>query len=98
VSVPLFVALKRCWWEQYRDGTKRVEWRVYGPRWNCRVAWKGRPVTLSLGYSGPRIAAEVVRTRKVPRALAPEKARQFYPDATHFCAILVSVSGPPTYS
>jgi hypothetical protein len=95
----MFVPLARVWWERYADGTKRVEWRAYGPRWNRQVAFPGRAVTLSLGYSGPRLAATVVRTRRVSRDDAPAACQDMWPHASHFCAIWVSVDiGPPTYS
>lgn len=47
---PLFVPLKTKYFEQFRDGTKREELRVYGPRWNERTCCPGRAVTLSKGY------------------------------------------------
>jgi hypothetical protein len=54
---PLFIPLKRVFWEMFRDGTKPnfEEYRPYGPRWNERVCVVGRPVILSLGYNGPRL-------------------------------------------
>lgn len=47
---PLFVPLKTEYWQQFRDGTKRDELRLYGPRWNERTCQVGREVTLSKGY------------------------------------------------
>lgn len=47
---PLFVPLKTEYFEQFRDGTKRDELRLYGPRWNEQTCPVGRPVTLSKGY------------------------------------------------
>lgn len=47
---PLFVPLKTEYWQQFRDGTKRDELRLYGPRWNERTCAVGREVTLSKGY------------------------------------------------
>lgn len=47
---PLFVPLKTEYWQQFRDGTKRDELRLYGPRWNERTCAIGREVTLSKGY------------------------------------------------
>ena len=47
---PLFVPLKTEYWQQFRDGTKRDELRLYGQRWNERTCAIGREVTLSKGY------------------------------------------------
>jgi hypothetical protein len=46
----LFIALKREFFEAFKDGSKREEFRAYGPRWNERTCRVGRRVTLSLGY------------------------------------------------
>jgi hypothetical protein len=86
---PLFVVLRRQWYEAFRDGGKRIEWRVYGPRWNRQTAYRGRPVTLSLGYSGARLRGVVVRARRVRADLAPAAARAIYPNARYLCAIHV---------
>lgn len=51
---PLFIPLKREWFEAFRDGRKSVEYRPYGPRWNERTCQLGRPVVLSLGYGKHR--------------------------------------------
>jgi len=56
----MFIPLRRKYFEQFLAGTKRIEYRLHGPRWNERTAWIGRPVTLSLGYSGARLSARVV--------------------------------------
>jgi hypothetical protein len=51
---PLFVPLRREWFNAFARGEKTVEWRREGPKWNrgtCRV---GRRVVLSLGYQGRR--------------------------------------------
>ncbi len=56
---PLFIPLKRQWFEAFSDGSKTVEYRRYGPRWNERTCTPGRPVVLSLGYSGARITARI---------------------------------------
>lgn len=47
---PLFIPLKREYFEQFRTGEKIYEYRPYGPRWNERTCTPGRTVTLSLGY------------------------------------------------
>jgi hypothetical protein len=56
---PLFIPLKREWFEKFRDGSKTIEYRRLGPKWNPKVCWIGRPVILSNGYSGARITARI---------------------------------------
>lgn len=46
----LFIPLKSEFFEKFKSGEKDTEFRVYGPRWNCRTCIKGRKVTLSKGY------------------------------------------------
>lgn len=88
---PLFIPLRSEWFQAFRDGRKRVEWRAWGPRWNRDVAHRGRPVVLSHGYSGARIRGTVVRTRRVPAHRAPAGARSIYPGARFLCAIHVAL-------
>lgn len=47
---PLFIPLKREYYEAFVDGTKTVEYRKNGPRWNAQTCVVGRPVVISLGY------------------------------------------------
>jgi hypothetical protein len=47
---PLFIPLKREFFEAFERGEKTTEYRKYGPRWNERTCTVGREVTLSLGY------------------------------------------------
>lgn len=47
---PMFIPLKRAYFEAFKAGTKSEEFRPEGPRWNSRVCAVGRPVVLSLGY------------------------------------------------
>ena len=62
---PLFIPLKKPYFLAFADGSKRAEYRVYGPRWNERTCWPGRLATLSCGYSGARISARVASFRTV---------------------------------
>jgi hypothetical protein len=57
---PLFVALRSKYFEAFAAGTKTIEYRRYGPRWNERTARIGRRVVLSNGYSGARLQARVM--------------------------------------
>lgn len=64
---PLFIPLKTIYFEQFANGTKTTEYRPYGPRWNERTCWNGRPVTLSKGYGKyARLSGVVERTAIEP--------------------------------
>lgn len=57
---PLFIPLKREFFEAFKNGTKTVEYRKAGPRWNTRTLIVGRPVVLSLGYGkGNRLSGAI---------------------------------------
>jgi hypothetical protein len=62
---PLFVPLKGAYFFQFENGTKpnMEEYRPYGPRWNERTCWVGRPVTLRYGYRGRSLRAVIVGFR-----------------------------------
>ena len=62
---PLFVPLKTQYFRAFEDGSKTIEYRRYGARWNERTAWIGRPVTLSHGYSAGRLYGRVVSVQRV---------------------------------
>lgn len=47
---PLFIPLKRQFFNAFRAGTKTEEYRLHGPRWHQGTCTIGRPVVLSLGY------------------------------------------------
>ncbi len=53
-SKPLFIPLKREFFEAFEAGTKTEEFRQHGARWNERTCSIGRAVTLSLGYGRQR--------------------------------------------
>jgi len=58
---PLFIPLKREYFEAFLSGKKREEFRPYGPRWNERTCRIGRRVVLSLGYGkANRLSGTVV--------------------------------------
>lgn len=54
MSKPLFIPLKREYFEAFERGEKHVEYRPFGPRWNRRTCEIGRRVVLSLGYGKRR--------------------------------------------
>jgi hypothetical protein len=47
---PLFIPLYTEFYEEFKNGTKNIEFRAYGPRWNEKTCVVGRPVVLSKGY------------------------------------------------
>jgi hypothetical protein len=59
VTKPLWIPLKRVYFEAFERGEKTIEYRRYGARWCEQRCYPGRPVTLSLGYSGRRLCGVV---------------------------------------
>lgn len=51
---PLFIPLKTKYFDAFAAGTKAVEYRRHGPRWNAETCQIGRPVVLSHGYGKRR--------------------------------------------
>lgn len=47
---PLFIPLKREYFDAFKRGAKTEEFRPLGPRWNPKTCRIGRAVVLSLGY------------------------------------------------
>lgn len=60
MTKPMFIPLKREYFEAFAAGTKREEFRPEGPRWNARTCPVGRPVVLSLGYGKARRMTGVI--------------------------------------
>jgi hypothetical protein len=71
---PLWVPLRAVYFDAFAAGTKTTEYRrLGGPLGKLERLTIGRPVTLSRGYSGPRLhmlitAVSVVRASIVPDA------------------------------
>lgn len=64
-ATPLFIPLRRQWFEAFAAGHKTFEYRPYGPGWNERTCPIGRRVTLSLGYGKQRrLSGEIVSFEK----------------------------------
>lgn len=61
MSRPLFIPLRREYFEAFERGEKTEEYRPYGPRWNERTCYPGRPVVLSLGYGKARRLTGIIR-------------------------------------
>jgi hypothetical protein len=74
MTTPLWVPLKGEYFDAFAAGTKTTEYRrLGGPLGQLKRLPVGRPVTLSRGYSGPRLhmiikAVSVVRASTVPDA------------------------------
>ncbi len=51
---PLFIPLKAECFDAFAEGTKRFEYRPYGPRWNEHTCRPGRKAILSRGYGKAR--------------------------------------------
>lgn len=52
---PLFCPVTKFYFNEFFEGRKTVEYRLYGPRWNERTCVPGRKIIISEGYSGRRI-------------------------------------------
>jgi Lar family restriction alleviation protein len=59
MSKPLWIPLKREYFEAFERGEKSIEYRRYGGRWAEQHVYPGRPAILGLGYSGRRLRAIV---------------------------------------
>ena len=81
---PLFIPLKRQWFDAFARGEKHAEWRRYGGQWNERTCRIGRAVTLSLGYTHTRIAGEITSFAVCP---ATGPAAELYGEETP-CAVI----------
>lgn len=57
---PLFIPLRREFYDAFRDGSKTEEFRRHGARWNATTCRVGRPVVLSLGYGKRNRMAGVI--------------------------------------
>lgn len=65
---PLFIPLKREFFDAFERGLKVFEYREYGPRWNERTCRVGRLVTLSMGYGNRHVTAAIIGITIYPNA------------------------------
>ena len=87
---PLFIPLKREYFEAFERGDKDTEFRLPGGRWNERTCKNGRPVVLSLGYGKKHRLNGTVISFGI-HALSPEKFDAFkacYPDKPNLAACI----------
>lgn len=76
---PLFVPLAREWFEKFKSGEKRAEYRFHGARWNERTCRVGREVVLSLGYSKrERLRGQIAAFEVVPFGKLPDAEQDFF--------------------
>jgi hypothetical protein len=67
MNKPLFIPLRTEYYDEFKNGTKDTEYRLYGPRWNERVCQVGRNVIISRGYfKKNRMQGIITDFRKVP--------------------------------
>lgn len=90
---PLFIPLRREWFDQFEDGRKDTEYRVHGPGWNERTCRVGRRVTLSCGYGKhrTRLTGTITQFEVLPAAQAHPAFREIYPTAPEAAAIRIRV-------
>jgi hypothetical protein len=88
---PIFVPLLSKHWVDFRDRRKSIEWRAWGARWNDLKIIPGRTIILSKGYTRARLHGVVINVQRVSRLLAPDAAREIYPDVEAFCAIEIAL-------
>jgi len=91
VDRPLFIPLKTEWFDAFERGTKNIEYRPYGPRWNERTCAIGRPVVLSHGYGKRRRLRGTVAAFNVVGPDASPAIRKVYPTGDRFAAIGIEV-------
>lgn len=78
IMKPLFIPLKRQYYEEFVSGTKTVEYRKYGRGWNENTCSLGRPVVISLGYSKHRRSLGVITSFNVISSSKVLDAREVY--------------------
>lgn len=95
---PIFIALKRQFFEAFERGEKQQEYRPWGSRWNEKTCCIGRKVILSDGYGkARRLYGEII-------ALLKHDAPEFLPGwkecygnkKTRACVITISIDRAAT--
>lgn len=75
---PLFVPLKKEYYEEFVSGNKNTEYRKYGPGWNEKTCQIGRPVVISLGYGKNRRSKGVITSFNIVESTNIPAAREVY--------------------
>jgi hypothetical protein len=93
---PLFIPLKAEFFNAFADGSKTVEYRPYGPRWNERTCPIGKPVVLSYGYGKQRrLNGRVVGFERSHEPASTEAWRRCYGDFhTEAACIRIALESP----
>jgi hypothetical protein len=91
---PLFIPLKTKYFRAFQNGTKVIEFRPYGPRWNERTCPVGRPVVLSHGYGKRERLQGVVSVFTVDNNPVAQIAewREVYGDSTSSVAACIAIT------
>lgn len=87
MTTPLWLVLRGEHFDAFAAGTKTTEYRRFGsPLGRLERLPIGRPVTLSRGYSGPRLHMVIKAVSVVPAASVP-KAAEIYGRRARLVAI-----------
>jgi len=89
---PLFIPLKKKYYQAFKKGTKTVEYRKYGKRWNEKTCFVGRDVTLSLGYGKKDRMTGKVTKFEIVGLNANKDLQIIYPDTSQFAAITLQIN------
>jgi len=65
---PLFIPLKKQYFEEFLSGKKTTEYRRYGARWNVKTCLINRLVTLSCGYGKQRRLSGIIVGFKIVKS------------------------------
>lgn len=90
---PLFIPLMTRFYRAFEDGSKTVELRLYGKRWNEQTCPVGRPVVLSHGYGKKERMQGVISGFSVD--VAPTKTdawRECYGDTPGCLAACIAIN------
>jgi hypothetical protein len=91
-ELPLFIPLRREWYEQFERRVKTFEFRPYGPRWNEKTCRIGRRVTLSLGYGkAQRLHGVIVGFWQDDQAIHGDAWKSCYGDKGHKIAARIEI-------
>ena len=62
---PLFIPLKTEYFDAFKNGSKKIEYRKYGNRWNEKTCIPGQSVVLSCGYGKQKRIDGIIRDIKI---------------------------------
>lgn len=94
---PLFIPLRKEFYEAFTSGTKTTEVRLHGPRWNAKTCAIGREVVISCGYGAAhRLDGTIVGFNKVHGSSLTEEQQAdlckcFGTAEVHACLIHIQI-------